>query len=101
MVRAGKPQRVAPLHAAPAHEDVLDRLVERVAHMQNARHVRRRNHHGIGHALAGFVVKIAVLLPNRVPFGLRGLRIVLVVHRQFSIVSFERGDIIAFLVGKV
>ena len=46
MVGAGLPQHVAAAHALEAAEDVLQRVVERVAHMQRARHVRRRDHDG-------------------------------------------------------
>ncbi len=44
VVGAGEPQRVPALHAAPPDQDVLDRLVERMAHVQYARHVRRRDY---------------------------------------------------------
>ena len=46
MIGAGLPQHVAAAHALEAAENVLQRVVERVAHMQRARHVRRRDHDG-------------------------------------------------------
>ena len=46
VIGAGLPQHVAAAHALEAAENVLQRVVERVAHMQRARHVRRRDHDG-------------------------------------------------------
>ena len=46
MVGAGLPQRVIPLHPVPAHQNILQRVVERMPHMQAAGHIRRRDHHG-------------------------------------------------------
>ena len=80
VVRPRQPQRVEAAHPAPAHEDVLDRLVERVAHVQDARHVRRRNHDGIRRAMPRLVMEISVLLPDGIPFGLGGLGVVALVH---------------------
>ncbi len=48
MVGAGLPQHVAAAHALEPAQDVLQRVVERVAHMQRAGHVRRRDHDGKG-----------------------------------------------------
>ena len=44
MVRARLPERVIALHALPADQHVLQRVVERVAHMQRARDIGRRDH---------------------------------------------------------
>ena len=52
MVGAGLPQHVAAAHPLEAAEDVLQGVVERVAHMQRARHVRRRDHDGEGLGVA-------------------------------------------------
>ncbi len=46
VVGAGLPQHVAPAHPLEAAENVLQRIVQGVAHMQRARHVRRRDHDG-------------------------------------------------------
>ena len=46
VIGAGLPQHVAPAHALEAHQHVLERVVERMPHMQRARHVRRRNDDG-------------------------------------------------------
>ena len=40
------PERAAPLHAAPAHQDVLERVVQGVADVQDAGDVRRRDDDG-------------------------------------------------------
>ena len=50
MVGAELPQRVVALHAVPADQDVLQRVVEGMAHVQAAGHVRRRDHDGKGRA---------------------------------------------------
>ena len=43
VVGAGHPHRVVMLHATPADQHILDRVVQPVPHVQNAGHVRRRN----------------------------------------------------------
>src|SRR6185437_12332129 len=43
MIDAWLPQHVAAVHAPVAAQDVLQRVVERVAHVQVAGDVRRRN----------------------------------------------------------
>ena len=42
------PQHVTPAHALEAHQHVLERVVERMPHMQRAGHVRRRDDDGVG-----------------------------------------------------
>ncbi len=48
MIGAGLPQHVAAAHPLEAAEDVLQGVVERMPHVQRARHVRRRDHDGEG-----------------------------------------------------
>ena len=43
VVGAGHPEGVVALHPPPADQDVLQRVVERVAQVQGAGHVRRRD----------------------------------------------------------
>ena len=81
VVGAGQPQRVAPLHPAPPDQDVLDGLVEGVPHVEDARHVRRRDHHRVRLTPVRVLVETSVLLPELVPLGLRGLRVVVLVHK--------------------
>ena len=52
MIGAGLPQHVAAAHALEAAQNVLQGVVERVAHVQRARHVRRRDHDGEGLGVA-------------------------------------------------
>ncbi len=87
MVLPRLPQRVKAAHPVPTGEDILQRVVERMAHMQRAGDVRRRDHDaetlgprlGIGARLEG-----ARLLPHPVEprFGLG--RIKILVHRHRS-----------------
>ena len=46
MIGAGKPQRVEAGHPLPAHDDVLQRVHERVADVQTPGDVRRRDDDG-------------------------------------------------------
>ena len=48
MVRARLPQGIAPLHAPPADQHILQGIIQRMADMQAARHIRRRDHDGEG-----------------------------------------------------
>ena len=72
-----------PCIRLPADEDVLQRVVERVAQVQRAGHVRRRDddrERALGISLAlgiGLAVEIAALFPERVPPLLRGGVVVL------------------------
>ena len=79
MVGAGLPQHVAPLHPVEADQDVLDRVVEGMAEMQAAGHVRRRDHDGVGFAIGRRIGPErarrfpAVVLPALHGFGPVGL----------------------------
>ena len=67
VIGAGLPQHVAAAHALEAAENVLQRVVERVAHMQRARHVRRRDHDGERRGVLPFRaagLERAALLPD-------------------------------------
>ena len=82
VVGAGHPAGVVAAHPVPPHQDVLDGLVQRMAHVQDARHVRRRDHDGIGRpAPRGVVMEAAMLLPPGIPLCLNCLRVVMSVHR--------------------
>ena len=48
MVHAGLPEHILFQHAVEAHEDVLDRVVQRVAHVQRPGDIGRRNDDGEG-----------------------------------------------------
>jgi hypothetical protein len=65
MVGAGLPQHVLAAHALEPRQDVLQRVVERVTHVQRAGHVGRRDHDGIRRASAAAAER-AGLLPRRI-----------------------------------
>ena len=84
MVGAGLPQHVVALHAAPADQHVLQRVVERVAHMQAARDVGRRDDDAV-RRLGQFRMRLerAGAFPLRVPAGFDLLGVVgLVEHSE-------------------
>ena len=65
VIGAGHPQGVVALHAPPADQHVLQRVVEGVAHVQGAGHVRRRDDDGERLAArVGPAVEVAVLVPE-------------------------------------
>ena len=73
MVRAGDPGGHLAAHAVVATEDVLDRVVERMAHVQRSGDVGRRDDHREGLPGALLVtVEIAALPPHAVPALLDG-----------------------------
>ena len=78
VVGARNPAGVLALHAGAAHQYVLQRIVEHVAHVEHPRHVGRRNDDRIGFARIGFGVEQSVPLPVVVPFLLDLLRSVFV-----------------------
>ena len=68
VVVAGLPERVEAAHPVPADERILQRPVERVAHVQGARHVRRRDGDHVRLAgRLGIGVEEAFLLPRALP----------------------------------
>ena len=75
VIGAGLPQHVAAAHALEADEDVLQRVVERVTHMQRAGHVRRRDDDGVrprAGAIGSSRGKSSGLLPQAVGRALDG-----------------------------
>jgi hypothetical protein len=74
-----------PAHPVPAHEDILQRVVEGVAHMQAAGHVGRRDHdrEGLGARLRiGPGGKGPGLFPRLVKPRLGRFRVECLVHRH-------------------
>ena len=53
VVGAGHPAGVLALHAGASHQNVLNRVVEHVAHVEHARHVGWRNHNCVGFSAVG------------------------------------------------
>ena len=89
MIHPRLPQHVAAAHALEAGEHVLQRVVERVTHMQRAGHVGRRDDDGEGtRARPAWLArgKRSSVLPEAVgrPLDGRGL-IGLVEHRRLSL----------------
>lgn len=68
MVGAGHPEGVFPLHTGAAYEYVLNGIIEHVAHVEDARHVRGRYDDAVRVALIGLGVEEAVLHPVGIPF---------------------------------
>ncbi len=85
MVEARLPQHVAALHPPPAGQDVHQRVVERVAHVQRAGDVRRRQQDR-ERLRARLRVRAggesAGLLPQRRDPGLLGMRVEGLFHRH-------------------
>jgi len=54
VVGAGLPQHVLAAHALEAAQDVLQGIVERMAHVQQAGHVGRRDDDAVGKRLGAF-----------------------------------------------
>ncbi len=78
VIGAREPERVPAAHPLEAHQHVLHRVVEAVAHVQHRRHVGRRHHHDV--ALAG-IPRVGAeevgFEPAAVEVGLDGGRVVL------------------------
>ncbi len=72
VVGAHLPQHVEAAHAVVAHQRVHQRVLEGVAHVQGAGHVRRRQQDRIGHALATRL-EAAAGFPLRVQARFEGL----------------------------
>ena len=70
MVGAGNPQGVLALHARTADEDVLNGVVEHVAHVEHARHIGGRDHDAIGLTLIGHTLEQVVRFPILIPLVL-------------------------------
>ncbi len=88
MVRAWNPARFESLHTFPPDEDVLDCVVEDVAHRQNPRDIWRGNYNGVGHAVPVHSrVEEIMRLPILVPLVLDIPRVIC--FRKFLHHNFE------------
>ena len=72
MVGAGNPHSIVALHALGTDKDILERVVQRMTHMELTGNIRRRDYdiEGLGGAILARL-KITVLLPKGVPFVLK------------------------------
>ena len=77
VVGPGQPENFLAVHARLAAEDVLDCVVEHVAHVEHAGDIRRRDDDGI-RGLGGLRIggEATLLQPEVIPFVLHGLRFV-------------------------
>jgi hypothetical protein len=79
VIGAEHPQRLPSVHPLVTNEDVLERVVQGVPHMERARHVRGRVDDAVGLAGPGGVdVEVTARLPLAIPAKLGGGRIVAV-----------------------
>ena len=70
MVSTGDPTSVLTLHSCATHQDVLDCIVQDVAHMQHTSHIGRRNNNSIRLTTIRFRAKKFMVCPVFVPFSL-------------------------------
>ena len=77
VVGAGEPKDFLAVHARLAAEDVLNRVVKDVAHVEHPGYIRRRDDDGI-RGLGGLRIggEATLLQPEVIPFVLNGLRFV-------------------------
>jgi hypothetical protein len=94
MIRARLPKHVAPAHALETAEHVLQRVVERMPHMQRAGDIGRRDDDGkrfCRATLRSAGAECARLLPGRIDALLHLGRLVgLVDHRHFDLSAVAR-----------
>ena len=76
MVGAGDPAGILTLHTGTTHENVLDGIVQHVAHVEHTGYVGRRNHDGIGLASVWLTREKFVVQPILVPFAFDLFRVV-------------------------
>ena len=77
VVGARYPTSVLSLHTCTTHENVLYSIVEHVAHVQHASHVRRRYNDSVGLTSVGLAAEELVVQPILIPFRLHCLWVVL------------------------
>src|SRR6185437_12180686 len=83
VVGADLPQRVVAAHAVVTDQRVHDRLLERVAHVQRARHVRRRQQDAV-RLTAAARREAASLLPARIPLRFDLFALETLVHAKLE-----------------
>ena len=76
VVRSRHPAGILAHHSRAAHQHILNRVVQHMAHMQHTRHVGRRNHHRIGLPMVGLGMKQFLLQPEFIPLFLYSTRII-------------------------
>ena len=77
VVRPRDPKGLVALHSPPANEHVLERVVERMPHVERAGHVGRRNDYGVGlFPRAGLRLEVPGFPPVSVPTAFHWLGVV-------------------------
>ena len=76
VVGSGNPEGIFAHEAGAADEDVLNGVVEHVAHVEDAGHIGRGDNDCVGLAGIGFGVEQAVLHPVGIPFVFDGTRVI-------------------------
>ena len=91
MVCPGLPKGVKAAHPVPAHQDILQSIVEGMTHMQNARNIGRGNHDAIARG-SGFGIGPGCKTARRLPGFIKTIfsfRCVEFFHGHNRGVSFE------------
>jgi len=90
MVAAGHPAGVKTAHPGLSDQDILDRLIERMTHMEDPRNVRRGDHDRKGRTAIRLAVEITAAEPVFVPFLFgRGRDIVLAQFHAHTMWEFK------------
>ena len=77
MVIAGHPQGIVAHHAVPTNQNILQSIVQGMAHVQLASDIRRRNNNA--KCFVAFLylsMKITILFPELIPLLLYGSRVI-------------------------
>ncbi len=87
MVRAGNPGDVIAFHALEADQDILQGIVQGMAHVELAGYVRRRHDDAKGFlALIRFLMEVALLFPKIVP---RHFHLIRCIRAQLFFIPFH------------
>ena len=70
MVSTRYPAGILTFHTGTAHQDILNRIVQHVPHVEHTSHVGRWNDDGVGLTTVWFARKELMLCPVLVPFSL-------------------------------
>ena len=80
VIRTRQPQHFLSVHARFAGENVLDRVVQHMPHVQHARDIRWRDHNRITRSFVAHPRRVSgeaiVFLPKRIPLRFNCLRFV-------------------------
>ena len=80
VIGSRQPQHAVAVHSAPPRQHVLQRVIQRVSHVQKTCHIGRRNHHREGRRVRvglGFGSEILIGFPFGIPAAFDFFRFVL------------------------